>query len=127
MRSLYTRTASHLAQHILQRAIMYRGRARITPLEGRRIQAECELWVQTCRHALSGVGAGRAEAPWRGLLQAARIVGAQDGEWEKVVEGTFGMGSDAEWEEGMVENAGFSELTREEVGQVIRTRTDCER
>lgn len=105
---------------------MYRGRARITPLEGKTIRAESELWVQTCRHALSRAPA-RAEAPWRSLLQAARVVGAQDEEWKKVVDTTFGVASDVEWEKEMRELVGYAELSREEVSQVIRTRTDCER
>lgn len=124
--SLYRRIASHLATHILQRAIMYRGRARITPLEGKMILTEAELWVQTCRYALSRAPA-RAEAPWRSLLQAARVVGAQDGQWERIVDATFGTASDADWEQEMREVVGLAELSREEVSQIIRTRTDCER
>lgn len=124
--ALYRRIAAHLALHISQRAVVYRGRARVTPYEGRRILAECELWVETCRQALVR-GTARAEAPWRSLLQAGRIVGAQGEVWERVVDATFGTLSDSEWEEVMVEVAGWAELTREEVGQIIRTRTDCER
>lgn len=123
---MYRRVAAHLAQHILQRAIMYRGRARITPQEGKTILAECELWVETCRLALAR-GPGRAEAPWRPLLQAARIVGAQDDGWRRVVDATLGTATDEEWEAVMVETLGLSELTRQDVGQIIRTRTDCAR
>lgn len=124
--ALYRRIAAHLGTHILQRAIMYRGRGRVSPAEGRAIRAECELWVETCRHALSRAPA-RVEAPWRSLLQAARVVGAEGELWEKVVDATFGTASDQDWEAAMVDLVGFAELTREEVGQVIRTRTDCER
>lgn len=121
--ALYRRTASHLASHILQRAIMYRGRARISPQEGRTILAECELWVETCRLALHGPG--RVEAPWRSLLQAARIVGAQGDEWQKVVDVTLGTATDEEWEAVVLDLVGFAEIGREEMGQIIRTRTDC--
>jgi RAD50-interacting protein 1 len=126
--ALYRRIAAHLSTHILQRAIMYRGRGRVTPSEGRVLRAECELWAETSRHALARrTPAARVDAPWRPLLQAARVVGAQDGEWTRVVNATLGTASDAEWEAAMVEVVGFAELSRDEVGQIIRTRTDCER
>ena len=60
------------------------------------------------------------------MLQAARVVGAQDSEWTRIVDATFGTASDREWEEVMTEVVGFAELSREEVTQIIRTRTDCE-
>ncbi|KAI0095281.1 TIP-1 family-domain-containing protein [Irpex rosettiformis] len=123
---LYRRIASSLALHILQRMIMYRGRTRITPQEGRTILAECELWVETCRHALAKAPA-RAEAPWRSLLQGGRIIGAQGETWVKVVDATLGTSSDSEWETVMVELIGFAELTREDVSRIIRTRADCDR
>ena len=54
-------------------------------------------------------------------------MGAQDEGWDKIVDATFGMASDGEWEKEMKVLVGFAELSREEVGQVIRTRIDCER
>ena len=105
---------------------MYRGRTRVTPQEGRTILAECELWVETCRHALAK-SAARAEAPWRSLLQAGRIIGAQGETWVKLVDATLGTNSDSEWEAVMVDVVGFAELTREDVSRVIRTRADCDR
>ena len=105
---------------------MYRGHGRIPPHEGRALRAEAELWVQTCRHALAPNSA-RAEGPWRPLLQAARVVGAQDDVWTRLVDATLGMADDDTWEAQMRELVGVAELSREEVGQVIRTRTDCER
>ena len=116
-----------LATHILQRALLYRGRARVAPAEGRAIMAECELWASTCRHALPRAPAARIEAPWRGLLQAARVVGAQGELWAQVVDATLGVASDEQFEEAMRELVGFAELSREDVTQIIRTRTDCER
>jgi RAD50-interacting protein 1 len=122
---LYRRIASHLALHVLQRAIMYRGRARVTPQEGKNILAECELWVETCRHALAKA-ATRAEAPWRALLQAARIIAAQGEAWTEIVEATFGTGSDRDWEAAMGNIVGLAELSREDASRVIRTRVDCD-
>ncbi|KAI0706059.1 RINT-1 family protein [Cytidiella melzeri] len=124
--TLYRRIASHLALHVSQRAIMYRGRARVTPHEGRTILAECELWVETCRHALAKASV-RAEAPWRSLLQAGRIIGAQGEAWMKIVDATLGTGSDGDWEAVMVDVVGLAELSREDVSRVIRTRADCNR
>lgn len=126
MTSVYRRIASHLALHILPRAITFRGRARITPQEGRTILAESELWVSTCRLALSR-NPGRADVPWRPLLQAARIVGAQGEQWDAIVDATLGTAADQEWEDAMVQHVGFAKLGREEVGQIIRTRSDCVR
>ncbi|KAI0344153.1 hypothetical protein BDW22DRAFT_1355453 [Trametopsis cervina] len=124
---LYRRIASHLALHISQRAIMYRGRSRVTPDEGRALLAECELWVETCRHALARTPSARVEAPWRALLQAARIIGAQGEVWEKIVDVTFGMEGDQEWEAVMTDVVGLAELSREDASRVIQTRTDCYR
>lgn len=126
--ALYRRIASHLALHILQRAIMYRGRGRISPVEGKAIRAESELWAETSRHALLPSGAApRAEGPWRMLLQAGRVVGAQGAEWERIVDATFGVADDQEWEQAMLDVVGLGEMSREDIGRVARTRTDCGR
>ena len=124
--SIYRTVASRLATHILHRQILYSGRSRITPVKGKVIMAECELWAETCRLALAKTGAGRTEAPWRGLLEAGRIVGADGEAWTKIVDSTFGVLNDEEWEKVLTEMVGFSELGREDVGQVIRSRTDSE-
>lgn len=124
--SLYRTIASRLATHILNRQILYRGRSRITPEQGKVILAECELWAETCRLALAKTASGRTEAPWRGLLEAGRIVGADGESWRKIVDSTFGVLGDDEWEKALTDVVGFSELGREDVGQVIRARTDSE-
>ncbi|KAK7694298.1 hypothetical protein QCA50_001480 [Cerrena zonata] len=124
--SIYRTVASRLATHILHRQILYRGRSRITPDQGKVIMAESELWAETCRLALAKSGTGRTEAPWRGLLEASRIVGADGEAWRKIVDSTFGVLNDEEWEAVLTEMVGFSELGREDVGQVIRSRTDSE-
>ncbi|PSR80710.1 hypothetical protein PHLCEN_2v6626 [Hermanssonia centrifuga] len=121
--TLYRRIASHLATHILQRAIMYRGCARISPQEGKTIMTECELWVETCRHALSR-SSGRAEAPWRPLLQAGRIVGAQGDSWRRIVDATLGRTTDQDWETVMLDAVGLAELSREDVSQAVKARAD---
>lgn len=128
--ALYRRIATHLAEHILHRQILFRGTFDVS--EGRRILAECELWVETCQGAVSGGGhgglpggRGRVEAPWGKLLQAGRLVGLEGDVWEKIVDSTFGVSTQAEWEEMMRNTTGFSELSREVVGRILRCRDDC--
>ncbi|KAH9891013.1 RINT-1 family protein [Cubamyces lactineus] len=124
--SLYRRIASRLATHLLQRQILYRGRARATIGEGKTVLAEAELWIETARTALKEERA-RVEAPWRAYLQAARLLAGEGAEWwERVEMTTFGTMPDAEWEEVMLESVGVCELPREEVQQVLRRRADCE-
>jgi RAD50-interacting protein 1 len=127
--ALYRSIASRLAGHILQRQIQYRGRIRISPAEGASIRAECELWVETSRGSLvgmPGLTGSRTEGPWRRLLEAGRLCGLEGEDWRKVVLTTFGAHDDEKWEEVVVSVIGFSELSREEVSQVLRTRSDCE-
>ena len=122
--SLYRQIASRLSTHILQREITFRGRNRISPTVGKMIMAECELWAETCRLALSRAGATRAEAPWRTLLQAGRLVGIDGDQLQKVSAATFGATQDHDWERVLIEVIGLSELSREEVGQVLHSRSD---
>ncbi|TFY56888.1 hypothetical protein EVJ58_g7365 [Rhodofomes roseus] len=125
--TLYRRIASRLASHILQRQIFYRGRGRIGLQEGKAILAESELFVETCQIALARSDRNRAEAPWRQLLQASRLIALEGIRRQKVLDSTFGVTDDQEWEEVMLEAVGATELNREEVGQVLRTREDCDR
>lgn len=125
--TLYRRVATRISEHILQRQIQYRGRHRLTLVQGKTIGAECELWVETCQSALSGSSSrARVGAPWLRLLEAGRLVAAEGEVWHKLVNGTFGTTEDGEWET-LVENAlGLCEIERMEVSQILRTREDCE-
>ncbi|KZT74918.1 hypothetical protein DAEQUDRAFT_659434 [Daedalea quercina L-15889] len=124
---LYRRIASRLANHILQRQIYYRGRGRIDLHEGKAILAESELFVETCQIALARSDRSRAEAPWRQLLQASRLIALEGSRWQQVIDSTFGVTADEDWEEIMLETVGAAELGRQEVEQILRTREDCER
>ncbi|KAI0320451.1 RINT-1 family protein [Amylostereum chailletii] len=127
--SLYRRIVTRLSMHIVQRAVLYRRAHHITLDSGRLLQGECELWLETARQALSMATTPRSriEAPWRRLLQAVRVVGAEGERWQSLLNTTFGTMSDVEWGEKISELVGGSELTREEVCIIARTRTDCSR
>jgi len=123
--ALYRRIASRLSEHILQRQILYRGS--FSKEEGIIIQAECELWVESCHSALGGAlggGRNRVTAPWAKLLQAGRIVGADGEVWERITSATFGMSGEEDWENAMQETTGLAELGRQEVTQLLRRRED---
>ncbi|KAL0572573.1 hypothetical protein V5O48_009393 [Marasmius crinis-equi] len=123
MTVLYRRIASRLADHILQRQILYRGH--VSQAEGKTALAEVELWVETSHTGLAGsLGGGRkrVETPWAKLLQAARIVAAESGTRDQVAQGTFGTTDQEEWEALMIEVTGFQELSRDEVGRILRRR-----
>lgn len=118
---LYRSIASRLAEHILQRQILYRGQ--ISLREGQNVLAECDLWLEACQGALGG-GRNRVESPWLKMIEASRIVASDGNEWKKIVALTNGGLDDADWESGMLEVVGSNELTRELVQRIIRRRGD---
>ncbi|KAJ3908186.1 TIP-1 family-domain-containing protein [Lentinula edodes] len=121
--SLYRRVASRLAEHLLQRQILYRGS--ITAVEGRAIRAEHVLWVETCRATLLqafGGSRSRVEAPWSRLTEAGTLVDVDGEVREKIANATFGGIDEDEWEDVIIQVVGSSELTREEVGRILRRR-----
>ena len=121
--SIYRRIGSHLCTHILQRSILYRRVREITIAERRVLQRESELWVETCRIALPDAGE-RVEVPWRRLVQAGRILGANDELWEQILRLSFDD-LDQEWGARITELIDGADLSREEVRMIARTRDDC--
>lgn len=121
--SIYRHIGSHLCTHILQRAILYRRAREITSVERRVLQREGELWVETCRLALPDAGE-HVEVPWRRLVQAGRILGANDEVWEQILEVSFDDGGQ-EWGPRITELIDGADLSREEVRMIVRTREDC--
>jgi len=122
--AIYRRIGSHLSNHILQGAILYRRPHEVTDAERKALLRESELWVETCRLALPGAGE-RVEVPWRRLAQAGRILGADDGAWTQILKVSFDDRSPEEWEAKITESIGGAELSREEVCMIARTRSDC--
>jgi hypothetical protein len=122
--SIYRRIGSHLNTHILQRAILYRRPREVTDIERKALQREIELWVETCRLALPGAGE-YAEVPWRRLVQAGRVLGADDEFWMQILKALFDDVGLEEWETRAMNLMDGVELTREEVRMIARTREDC--
>jgi len=123
---LYRKITARISNGILHQMILQRGPGRVSVKEGRAIETECELWLETSRAALSG-GRGVArlvEGPWRRLVEAGRLLALQGPERDRIKALTFGTAGDEDWEQAILELVGFSELRRDEVQTVLRTRTD---
>jgi len=130
---LYRKIAARISNAILHKMIVQRGPGRISVNEGRAIATECELWLETSRVGLGGGGGGGGggrgvarlvEGPWRRLVEAGRLLALQGSEWDRVKALTFGTAGDQDWEQGILEVVGFSELRRDEVQSVLHTRVD---
>jgi hypothetical protein len=124
MNSIYRRIGSHLNTHILQRSILYRRPHEVTDIERKALQRESELWVETCRLALPGAGE-HVEVPWRRLAQAGRVLGSDDEVWMQILKLSFDDVGIEEWESRVDDLIGGTELTREELRMIARTREDC--
>jgi hypothetical protein len=124
---LYRKITARISNVVLEKMVFQRGIGGIGLKEGRAIATECEVWVETSRAALSGSGgrgvARLVQGPWRTLVQAGRLLALQGTEWDKIRDLTFGTVGDEDWERGILEVMGFSELRRDEVQAVLRTRT----
>ncbi|KAI0274887.1 TIP-1 family-domain-containing protein [Gloeopeniophorella convolvens] len=124
---IYRRIASRLSTHILQRAVLYRRPHEVDDAERRALHRESELWVETCRLALPDAGE-RVEVPWRRLVQAGRILGADDAAWAQILQLAFDDRNESvggEWEPRIAGVLGGADLSREEVRMITRTRADC--
>lgn len=123
---LYRKIAGRISSVVLEKMVFQRGIGRIGFKEGRAIATECEVWVETSRAALTGAGgrgvARMVEGPWRRLVQAGRLLVLQGAEWDRIKDLTFGTTGDEDWERGILEVMGFSQLRRDEVQIVLRTR-----
>ncbi|TDL28873.1 hypothetical protein BD410DRAFT_712399 [Rickenella mellea] len=120
--SLYRRIASDMAAHILQRGVLARGRGSLSLRDGRSVRDESELWVESSRMALGPVLGRRAEASWARLLDAGRLVSLEKAALVKVARVAF-RGGEKEYE-GVMEEVGVGELTRQEVKDVLTLREE---
>lgn len=122
----YRRIAGRISTVVLEKMVLQRGIGSIGSKEGRAVATECEVWVETSRTALTGAGgrgiARMVEGPWRKLIQAGRLLTLQGTEWDRIKDLTFGTTGNEDWERGILEVMGFSELRRDEVRTVLGTR-----
>ncbi|KAF9243838.1 TIP-1 family-domain-containing protein [Melanogaster broomeanus] len=129
---LFRRIASRISEHVLQRQVLFRpGLSRgpagkgLTRVQARAIQAECELWAETCQMALN-TSRARIEKPWSRLLAAGRLLGADLQGDEQLLDVLF-SGQGHEWEGALdrVTDLGSGGLGKDEVKTVLRMRDDC--
>lgn len=135
---LYRRIVSRIAEHILQREVLFRpglnrvsgGRHVFTRQQARDVHAECELWAETCQVALN-TSRARAERPWSRLLVAGRLMGVELERHKRLcvvlLGDRRGEGKDGdEWENAVDEITGLGcgGLGRDEVKAVLRLRND---
>ncbi|KAG1864638.1 RINT-1 family protein [Suillus subalutaceus] len=128
---VYRRIATHIAEHILQREVLFRPgltrgqfRTGLAWEQARSVHAESELWAETCQVALR-TSRARAEGPWARLLVAGRLLGASRQEVDRAVKEVLGGQGDA-WEDALdaVTSLGSGGLGKEEVKIVLRLRDD---
>ena len=103
---------------------------RLTLQEGKRFYSEYQLWVESCQVALRGTlgdSKARVETPWRRLLQAGRLLSAEGAVWTAILDATFGMQSNDEWERTVYGHLSPLQLEREDVAKILQMREDCDR
>ena len=86
--------------------------------------------MESCQVALSrtlGDSKARVETPWRRLLQAGRLLSAEGDVWTAILDATFGMQPDDEWEHTVYGYLGPLQFEREDVAKILQIREDCDR
>ncbi|EJD04214.1 uncharacterized protein FOMMEDRAFT_167449 [Fomitiporia mediterranea MF3/22] len=119
---LYRQVASHIANHIFHRQVLYRGRSRLSPREGRLFLEEAELWVQACRTAMAPSGLRRVEGPWERLLEAGRLLSLEGEPFHQMVNAVR-LGDDKQYQQ-LAEVIGMTEMNADEVLPVLSVRED---
>ncbi|KAG1754984.1 RINT-1 family protein [Suillus paluster] len=128
---IYRRIAARISEHILQREVLFRPgltrgqlRTGLSREQARSVQAECELWAETCQAALR-TSRARAEGPWGRLLVAGRLLGARRQEVDRAVKEVLSGQGDG-WEDALeaATSLGSGGLGKEEVKTVLRLRDD---
>ncbi|KAL5495515.1 hypothetical protein ACEPAI_978 [Sanghuangporus weigelae] len=123
--NLYRRVAGHIANHILQRQVLYRGRSRMSLKQGRAVLEEANLWVEACRMAIGSSGLRRVEGPWERLLEAGRLLSLEGEAFQQMVN-VARFGDDRQCEV-LAEAVGISEMNTNDVLAVLNAREDFPR
>ncbi|KAH7104497.1 TIP-1 family-domain-containing protein [Auriculariales sp. MPI-PUGE-AT-0066] len=121
--SLYRRIASSLADYIVQRGIVYRGRGRVSLATAARFAEEARLWVSTSQAALQREPLRRVEAPWAVLLEATILLTMEGDKWERAKRS---VESDLTYGAAMHE-LGITQLPRLSAREIVRARVDFTR
>ncbi|EJT98224.1 hypothetical protein DACRYDRAFT_71286 [Dacryopinax primogenitus] len=122
--TLYRQITSRLCSHILSRAVLHTGRGRYTPESGVMFTRESLAWVEVCQGAV-GSRVPRVGRTWERLVDAGVILGLDAAEFGAAMRLVWG-GSDKEFSEWKVK-LGVNAMSREEVMEVMRARSDCGR
>ena len=85
---------------------------------------EAYLWVEACRMALAG-SVRRVESPWGRLLEAGRLLSLTGDAFEQAVNAVR-LGNEQEGKK-LAEAADISELSTEEIAQILSIREDYPR
>ncbi|KAL5534489.1 hypothetical protein ACEPAG_951 [Sanghuangporus baumii] len=123
--NLYRRIAGHIANHILQRQVLYRGRSRMSLKQGRAVLEEANLWVEACRMATGSSGLRRVEGPWERLLEAGRLLSLEEEAFQQMVN-VARFGDDRQYEV-LTEAVGISEMNTNDILAVLNAREDFPR
>ncbi|KZO97338.1 hypothetical protein CALVIDRAFT_513639 [Calocera viscosa TUFC12733] len=122
--TVYRQVSSRLCSHILSRAVLHAGRGRYSPESGATFTRESQAWVEVCQGALAGkvlrVGRG-----WERLVEAGKILGIDAVDFGAAMRIVWG-GSDKEFSEWK-DKLGLRVMSREQVMEVMRARSDCGR
>jgi RAD50-interacting protein 1 len=90
------------------------------------IFAESELWIETCLGSMGAVLGWRRDRvamPWMKLVEAAKLVSVDEDMARAVRETTFGNSLEDAWRDEIIQMLGSCELTRDEMGRVLRRRS----
>jgi len=126
---IYRRVASHLVNHITQRAV-FAGWSKFTALGGRALQHEVDDWRLAAAQGVGEEEGIAVDPPWHKLASMATIL-ALPSEAEAEGDGvTFAQAMAAAWGapsalESLKERAGVKDLSVEELQAVLRRRVEC--
>lgn len=129
---VYRRVATHLANHITQRAV-FAGWSKFTAKGGKALQGEIDDWRSAASTALSAAPSVAVDAPWTKLAAMANVLALPTENQTGVStldQPTFAQAMAAAWGapsalESLKERAGIKELSGDELQTVLRRRVEC--
>jgi hypothetical protein len=119
--SIYRQTATHISTHILQRAILSRGKGRLSMQDGKALLDESNFWIESCRLALSST-VRKPENPWKALLDSCKLLSLDKDMFRRAVN-IVNLGNDSQFDQ-LKADLGLNEMNAENVLDVLRVRDD---